>query len=415
MIALAWRNLWRNKTRTLLTAFGIAFAVFLVTFSMALQGGSYADMIKAATRFYTGHAQITQRDFLSDSKLEQTIPNATALGEQLQSSLPLVALPRVQAFGIVSKDERSIGGMLMGVDFAAEAAQLDLFDNISAGAVPTQPDEALVGAAMARNLGAELGDDIVILGSGKQGGVAAMALTIGGILSTGQAELDRSLLFALLAGVQEAFGLEDEVHNIVLVLENYAQGAALAQPIGELLQADQSYRTWQQLLPEVEQGIELDRVSGQLFFFILLILVSFAVLNTFVMVIFERTREFGMLMALGLRPWQIIGQVQIEAFFLGILGVLLGSVLSAALVGYLSQVGIPLDAIGGEAAQQSLALMQAGSMNYMYPAFSLASITTAPAVLIVGTQLSALFCMLRVRRLNPLPRCEWSKSCRLSS
>ena len=402
MIALAWRNLWRNKTRTLLTAGGIAFAVFLVTFSMALQGGSYADMIKAATRFYTGHAQITQRDFVSDSKLEQTIPNATALGDQLQSSLPLVALPRVQAFGIVSKDERSIGGMLMGVDFAAEAAQLDLFDNISAGAVPTQPDEALVGAAMARNLGAELGDDIVILGSGKQGGVAAMALTIGGILSTGQAELDRSLLFAPLAGVQEAFGLEDEVHNIVLVLENYAQGAALAQPIGELLQADQSYRTWQQLLPEVEQGIELDRVSGQLFFFILLILVSFAVLNTFVMVIFERTREFGMLMALGLRPWQIIGQVQIEAFFLGILGVLLGSVLSAALVGYLSQVGIPLDAIGGEAAQQSLALMQAGSMNYKYPAFSLASITTAPAVLIVGTQLSALFCMLRVRRLNPV-------------
>ena len=148
-----------------------------------------------------------------------------------------------------------------------------------------------MGAAMARNLGAELGDDIVILGSGKQGGVAAMALTIGGILSTGQAELDRSLLFAPLAGVQEAFGLEDEVHNIVLVLENYAQGAALAQPIGELLQADQSYRTWQQLLPEVEQGIELDRVSGQLFFFILLILVSFAVLNTFVMVIFEGVRD----------------------------------------------------------------------------------------------------------------------------
>ena len=402
MTALAWRNLWRNKTRTLLPACGIAFAVFLVTFSMALQGGSSADMIKAATRFYTGHAQITQRDFVSDSKLEQTIPNAAALGDQLQSSLPLVALPRVQAFGIVSKDERSIGGMLMGIDFAAEAAQLDLFDNISAGAVPTQPDQALVGAAMARNLGAELGDDIVILGSGKQGGVAAMALTVGGILSTGQAELDRSLLFAPLAGVQEAFGLEDEVHNIVLVLEDYAQGAALAQPIGELLQADQSYRTWQQLLPEVEQGIELDRISGQLFFFILLILVSFAVLNTFVMVIFERTREFGMLMALGLRPWQIIGQVQIEAFFLGILGVVLGSVLSAALVGYLSQVGIPLDAIGGEAAKQSLAMMQAGSMNYMYPAFSLASITTAPAVLIVGTQLSALFCMKRVRQMNPV-------------
>ena len=402
MIALAWRNLWRNKTRTLLTASGIAFAVFLVTFSMAMQGGSYDDMIKAATRFYTGHAQISQRDFVTDNKLEQTVTQATALRERLQNEFPLLALPRVQAFGIVSKDERSIGGMLMGVDFAAETAQLDLYDDIIAGVVPNQPDQALIGAAMARNLGVQLGDDLVILGSGKRGGVAAMALTVTGILSTGQGELDRSLLFAPIAGVQEAFGLEDEVHNLILVLEDYQQGKPLADPIGNLLQPDQTYRTWQQLLPEVEQGIELDRVSGQIFFYMLLILVSFAVLNTFVMVIFERTREFGMLMALGLRPWQIIRQVQVEAFFLGMLGVLLGSATSAVLVGYLAEVGIPLNAMGGEAVQQSMAQMQAGSMEHIYPAFSFESLTTAPLVLIVGTQLSALFCMLRVRHLNPV-------------
>ena len=146
---------------------------------------------------------------------------------------------------------------------------------------------------MARNLGAELGDDIVILGTGKRGGVAAMALTVVGTLSTGQAELDRSLLFAQLTAVQEAFYLDDEVHTFVLVLEDYQQGKQLAEPMATLLPADQVYRTWQQLLPEVEQGIELDRVSGEIFYYILLILVSFAVLNTFVMVIFERTREFG--------------------------------------------------------------------------------------------------------------------------
>jgi ABC-type lipoprotein release transport system permease subunit len=122
-----------------------------------MQGGSYDDMIKAATRFYTGHAQISQRDFVTDNKLEQTITQATALRERLQSEFPLLALPRVQAFGIVSKDERSIGGMLLGIDFATEVAQLDLFDDITAGAVPTAPDQALIGAAMARNLGAGLG------------------------------------------------------------------------------------------------------------------------------------------------------------------------------------------------------------------------------------------------------------------
>jgi ABC-type lipoprotein release transport system permease subunit len=404
VIALAWRNLWRNKTRTLLTAFGIAFAVFLVSFAMAMQGGTYDDMIKAATRFYTGHAKINQRDFVTDGKLEQTVVNATALREQLQNQFPLVALPRVQGFGVVSKDERSIGGMLVGVDFTAEAAQLDLFKKISAGELPSAPDQALVGAAMARNLDAVLGDDIVILGSGKRGGVAAMALSISGILSTGQAQLDRNLLFASIEGVQEAFDLEDEVHELVLILEDYTQGAVLAQPIDELLQQDQSYRTWQELLPEVEQGLELDRVSAELLYYMLLILVSFAVLNTFVMVIFERTREFGMLMALGLRPWQIIGQVQIEAFFLGLGGALMGLVLSTALVAYLSEVGIPLSAYGAgeEAAKQAMAQLQAGSITHLYPTFSVASVATAPLVLMVGTQLSALFCMLRVRRLNPV-------------
>ncbi|GIS19754.1 MAG: hypothetical protein CM15mP120_16700 [Pseudomonadota bacterium] len=87
-----------------------------------------------------------------------------------------------------------------------------------------------------------------------------------GILSTGQAELDRNLLFAPVSSVQDAFGLEDEVHNLVLVLENYTQVKALAAPINDLLQPDQSYRTWQQLLPEVEQGIELDRVSSAIFY-----------------------------------------------------------------------------------------------------------------------------------------------------
>jgi ABC-type lipoprotein release transport system permease subunit len=369
-----------------------------------MQGGTYDDMIKAVTRFYTGHAQINQRDFVTDGKLEQTVVNATALREQLQNQFPLVALPRVQGFGVVSKDERSIGGMLVGVDFTAEAAQLDLFKKISAGELPSAPDQALVGAAMARNLDAVLGDDIVILGSGKRGGVAAMALSISGILSTGQAQLDRNLLFASIEGVQEAFDLEDEVHELVLVLEDYTQGAVLAQPIDELLQQDQSYRTWQELLPEVEQGLELDRVSAELLYYMLLILVSFAVLNTFVMVIFERTREFGMLMALGLRPWQIIGQVQIEAFFLGLGGALMGLVLSTALVAYLSEVGIPLSAYGAgeEAAKQAMAQLQAGSITHLYPTFSVASVATAPLVLMVGTQLSALFCMLRVRRLNPV-------------
>ena len=155
-------------------------------------------------------------------------------------------------------------------------------------------------------------------------------------------------------------------------------------------------------------------MSAEIFYYILLILVSFAVLNTFVMVIFERTREFGMLMALGLRPWQIIGQVQLEAFFLGLSGALIGLVLSAALVAYLSEVGIPLSAYGeGEAAaKQAFAKLQAGTCTLL---FRLRVWRQHPWCLWWALSCRRYFVCCGCDDSIPLQRCEWSKPCHLDS
>jgi ABC-type antimicrobial peptide transport system permease subunit len=127
----------------------------------------------------------------------------------------------------------------------------------------------------------------------------------------------------------------------------------------------------------------------------ILVLVTFSVVNTFIMIVFERTREFGMLLALGMRPWRIIRQVQLEAMLVWMVGAILGLVLSSIVVGYVATVGIPLSGFEEMAAQLYID-------DRLYPAFSLASLLTAPMVLLVSTQIAAFVATLQIRHLRPV-------------
>ena len=395
IIRIAWRNLWRNKRRTWLTAGGIAFSTLLVNFGMSSQVGSYDSMIGNATGLLEGQMQITHAEYPNETKLEQTIEGAAELVQELDQIPNVVAAPRAEAFALLSADERSFGGLIVGVDFEREAEIITLFKTISAGRAPQNDEEMLIGSTMARNLGLSVGDEVVALGSAKQGGIAAMAQTVVGIYNSGQAELDRTLVFVTLPAAQNAFALGDEVHKIVLSGEN-------AQDLEEELAAvtkvtgDRGLvRSWEEVIPELNQAIQLDWVSAQLVYGIILLLVSFSVINTFLMVVFERTREFGMLIAIGMRPALIVWQVLAEAFFMWIVGVVIGVVIALSLVIWLAQVGIPIEGMEEMAGSFYMS-------DRMYPAFSWLGILAAPVVLFFGTQLAGLIATMRVRKIKPV-------------
>lgn len=366
---------------------------------MSMQSGSYEIMIDSATRYFSGHGQVSDASYFDQPRFERTVLNAAALQAELETIDGLSVMPRVQAFAVVSMGEKSLGGMVMGVDFAAETRFLDIYDNVIEGQIPRASNEALIGSSMARNLGAGVGDELIVLGSGKQGAVAAAIFIIAGIVETGQVELDRTLVFAPITGIAEAFYLKDEAHMLLLMVENLSQLGPIGAQIETKLTGPLALQTWQELMPMIEQSIELDKAGAQLFYSLLLILVVFAVVNTFVMVLFERTREFGLFMALGMRPWQVIGQVQFEALLLSLLGVGLGLALALPLINYLSAVGIPLEYMGGEEAARQ---MQMGSLDRLFPKATLVSLLAAPMVMIVGTQLAALVSTVRVRGIHPV-------------
>ena len=246
----------------------------LVSFAMSLQSGSYEIMIDSATRYFTGHAQISEKSYVDQPRLDRTIENVQALQTALSAIDGLTVSPRVQAFAVVSMGEKSLGGMVVGVDFATEQKHLDIYDNVVEGNVPTQADQALIGASMARNLGAAVGDEIVVLGSGKQGAVAAAVFVVSGIVESGQTALDRTLVFAQVAGVAETFYLQDEAHMLLLMVDDLSQLTLIATQIEPLLPEQLTLQTWQQLMPLIEQSIEMDKAGGYLFYSLLLILVT---------------------------------------------------------------------------------------------------------------------------------------------
>jgi ABC-type lipoprotein release transport system permease subunit len=210
------------------------------------------------------------------------------------------------------------------------------------------------------------------------------------------AELDRSLLVAPIATVRDGFGLADEAHTLALRLRSPDDAEAVAQQLAALVPQGAVVRPWQAVMPELKQAIDVDKIGGQLMYGIIMMLVMFSVVNAFIMTIFERTREFGMMLAIGMRPRTIIGMLQWEALFLWMLGVLIGGGLAVALIFWIADVGIYL----GED-------MQAYAKQFymparLYPGFSSEVLLVAPVVMLLGTQLAALLPGLRIHRIRPV-------------
>jgi putative ABC transport system permease protein len=400
LASLAWRNLWRNRRRTLLSAAGVGFAVFLMVFSWSLQLGTFGMMFENATALMTGHIQVVNESSIDDPALRHTVPGVAELAAKLrQHPRVLAATVRTSAFALISAEERSFGGQVMGVDPRREPTLSSLPGRITEGRYLRGSGEAVLGVVLARNLGLEVGDEVVVLGSAKEGGVAALAATVVGILETDIAQLDRSLMQVPLADFQEGFGLENEGHSVVLILDDLNAAETVAAELGQDRWLNGQHglvlRSWRELLPDLQQLHDMKMAGQQVFFALLGIMVTFTTFNTFAMTVYERTREFGMLLAVGMRPGSIIALLQLEAVLLCLLGIGGGLLASIGLIQVLAEVGIPLgEQLGDMMRQYHLP-------THYYPELSMGGMVPPALLMFIALQLAALIPTLRVRRLQP--------------
>jgi putative ABC transport system permease protein len=397
---LAWRNLWRHSRRTWLTVGAMVFSNVLLVFLISLQLGSYQMMIDNSLAAFSGHIQIQHRNYLDDRKIYQVVPGAAGLAGRVREQLGVDAVAaRAEAFALASSDKRSFGILLTGVQPQREPLVSTFPGLLRQGRYLEEggAEEIVVGAVLAENLKVGPGDEVTFLGSGRDGSFAAAIATVVGIVETGIEEVDRGIAQVPLAWFQQVFTMGDAGHSVVIRLPSLDRVEGAVARLEAML-ADQPELVvldWDALQPGLRQAIASDMASGWFMYGVLLLLVAFSVLNTQLMSVLERTREFGVMLALGMRPGGLARLVGMETLLLAGLGLALGVLLGALLTWYLSHTGFTYPGMDEMAAKFNLP-------GRMYPKISLLSLLVGPALVFVGAMLAALYPALRLLRLQPV-------------
>lgn len=397
---LAWRNLWRHPKRTWLTTGAMIFSNVLLVFMISIQFGMYDLMIDNTLQSFTGHLQIQAPGYKDDQKMRQTVADIGQLAESLRTTLASDDIAaRGSSFALVSSDDRSYGIAVMGVEPGFEKNVSTIPGLIVKGHFldDTAAAEIIIGAALARNLRAELGDELTLLGSGRDGSFAAAVVTITGIFESGIADIDRSIAEIPLGFFQDMFYMEGAGHQVVINAPIIDDVPELQRQVGSLLPAGQNLivHDWDALQPGLKQAIRADMSSAFFMYGILVILVAFSVLNTQLMSVLERTHEFGIVMALGLTPGRLGRLVLLETAIMGALGLLVGALLGALLTFYFSVNGFAYPGMEEMAAKFNLPAR-------FFPQLSVLTLLSGPLVVFLFTILSALYPAFRLHWLHPV-------------
>ena len=398
LLALAWRNLWRRPQRTVLSLVSIAIVSGLLVFVLSFQDGVYSTMKETTLRIFDGYAQLQPDGYADDPRLELAIshPDDVARAAEGVGGITAAA-PRVNGFAILANGSRSYAAAVVGVDPESEARISTIASRISDGRYlkPGDTNQAILGDVLAKNLDVKVGGRLTMLGSARDGSVAADVLTVAGLYHSGIPDLDRSILEMPLARAQDAFGMEGAVNTIVLggpSLGAVNQALPALDAIGR--RNGVAVRDWQAMEPAMRDAIDLKYATSMLFYASLVVVVAFIILNTLLMSVLERTREFGMLLALGMRSGQIGAMVWIELLGLALLGSAIGVVIGAAVTLWLQHEGIvmPID---------PKVMAQFGMPTRLYPALTAFSAFAGPGALLLTILVGGLAPYFRVARLTP--------------
>lgn len=370
LVRLAWRSLWRNWRRSIIAMAAVIFAITLSIVQRGIQYGTYAETIKTAVRVSTGYIQIQKIGYNKYPTLQKSFELTPKIVDAIKAISQIDgSSPRIQTDALLSCHDQSLGVMLMGIAPKTESLVTDFQKKVNSGhflstnsadknnGVP----EIVVGYKLLEDLDAKVGDSVVVLAQDFGGVLGNMFVRIVGTFKTGSDEFDRMGAFMDISDVQEFLAMEHRVNAIAISVRNQDDVEKTADELSEVFSLDAHQPSsekpmglaalpWQQLLPQLKQTIELDNSSGALFIVILLFVVGFGILNTVLMSITERFREYGAMLSLGMSQRKLVVAVALEIFFMLVIGFIIGNGIGVAINSYFVQHPITL---GGDAAKNA--------------------------------------------------------------
>jgi putative ABC transport system permease protein len=399
LIQLAWRNIWRNRRRTFITMASILFAVLFASFMESIQKGAWDYMINSVVNYYFGFAQVQEKGYWDEQSIDKAFPLDDSL-QQLSSSVREVqaVVPRLESFALASAGNKTAGIMVIGIDPAVEDSMTKLGSRIVQGEYLESGDVAtLLAEGVAENLGLSIGDTVVFISQGYRGVNAAGKYPVKGIANFGSPDLNKQMAYLPLEEAQYFYGAPGLVTSLALKLDspNDIQPAIKALR-SQLDTSVYDVLDWKEMLPDLVEAKAVDSAGNVIIYVILYLIIAFGIFGTILMMVKEREYEFGVLIAIGMKRWQLGISVWLEVIMLGLIGALAGILASMPLVWYF-QVN-PIRFTGDYAAA-----MEQFGFEPIFPAIFQAQIFLMQAFFVfLLTAIMALYPIWKIRKLQPV-------------
>jgi ABC-type lipoprotein release transport system permease subunit len=378
----------------------MVFSNALLVFLISIQFGMYDLMIDNTLQTFTGHLQVQAPGYKDDLKIRQVVPQSDALAQRLRDELGLETISvRSSAFALVSSEDRSYGIQVFGVEPERESKVSTIPGLVREGRFPSDTDaqEIVIGKVLARNLRVSLGDELTLLGSGRDGSFAAAVAEVVGVFESGAPDIDRSIAEVPLGFFEDVFYMDGAGHAIVILTPSLDDVAVYKSLMESLLPNNSGVvvHDWDELQPGLRQAIQADISSAFFMYGILVILVAFSVMNTQLMSVLERTHEFGIVMSLGVTPGRLGRLVILETGMMALAGLVLGAVVGGFITLWFSFNGFSYPGMDQLAANFNLP-------SRFYPEVTLLTLLIGPAVVFIGSIISSLYPALRLHFLHPV-------------
>jgi putative ABC transport system permease protein len=331
MLKIAFRNIFRQKRRSILTALSMFGGFVLAAFFIGFSDGTYNDIIKTFTSNQTGQIQVHHNDWLNHPTLYKTINQPEAVGKILGGMNKVKSwAPRLYSAGLASVGEKSTGVRIIGVQPEREVRTTKFDEKLIAGRMFSADDanEAIIGKGLVKLLKAAVNDDVVIVSQAADGSIANDRYKIVGILESGDEISDRASFYLPLATAQELLVMEGRVHEIAVTVHSLYDVAPLTKHLEKEISAEEptlSVEPWQVFARSFYIAMQADKAGMWISLLIIVLVVAVGVLNTVLMSVLERRREYGVLKAVGTKPAQIIKMVLLEVNILAVLCIILGT------------------------------------------------------------------------------------------
>ncbi|MCK5085992.1 MAG: ABC transporter permease [Melioribacteraceae bacterium] len=341
---IAWRNIWRNKRRTILTMMSIFLAAFLSLFTRSMQKGSYANMIDNAVKLSTGYLQIHDEGFWENKSIDRTFIHSKELLAIVENSENVtIVLPRLESFALVSSGLNTKGSLVIATEPEIENGINKLAEKMISGEYLIENDQGIIVAEkLAEYLQIETGDTLVLLGQGYHGVTAAAQYRVKGIFKFPIPQLNNQLIYMSLQAGQEFYAAYNRATSYSIMIDNPETIDELAESLSNEIGDQYEVMTWDKMNKEMVQAIQSDNVGGVIMLGILYLVIGFGVFGTVMMMTMERRKEFAVMVAVGMQKIKLFLIVFTETLMIGLVAVLAALIASYPLLLYLYYNPIPL-------------------------------------------------------------------------